>query len=307
MELSVITTLYRSSTYIDEFYNRIIATIKEVNLDYEIVFVDDGSPDDSIQKVLKLQEKDPKIKLVELSRNFGHHKAVLAGLNEAKGDLVYLLDIDLEEKPENLLLFKKNLDEKEVDVVYGILDNRKGNWSEKLFGYLFYTLINKLSYIKIPRNITMTRLMNRNYVDALLEYSETDLFLGHLFHHVGFKQLGVKIEKVHKGSSTYNFSRKIQLLIDAIVSSSEKLLIYIFYFGIFVSLASFVFSMVVFYRALFMEVQMGWPSLILSIWMLGGIIIVCIGILGIYISKVYKESKSRPRVIIRKKHFKDEN
>ena len=163
MDIAIVSSLYSSEKYIDEFYSRIVDVVKKHSLSYEIIFVNDGSPDNSISKVLQIQKKDANVILIDLSRNFGHHQAILAGLEESNSHLVFLLDVDLEEEPENLEKFLKVLNESNADVVYGVTESRKGNFGEKIFGYLFYTIFNSLSNIKIPRNITMTRLMKKKY------------------------------------------------------------------------------------------------------------------------------------------------
>ena len=143
MKLSIVTTLYKSSPYIDEFYARISKEAQKITDDYEIIFVDDGSPDDSLQKAVALYEKDSKVKVIELSRNFGHHKAIMTGLSHAKGEFVFLIDSDLEEEPELLGKFWEELHkEKELDVVFGVQESRKGGWFEKFTGGLFWKLIN---------------------------------------------------------------------------------------------------------------------------------------------------------------------
>ena len=141
MKLSVVTTLYKSSEYIEEFYSRIINEIKRITEDYEIIFVDDGSPDDSLSKAIKLSEKDKNIKVIELSRNFGHHKAIMAGLESTNSDFVFLLDVDLEDLPEWLGDFYRLIISDKCDVVYGQQNNRRGNISRKFFGKIWYYLL----------------------------------------------------------------------------------------------------------------------------------------------------------------------
>lgn len=159
MRLSIVTTLYKSSQYVDAFYKRISKEAKKVTEDYEIIFVDDGSPDDSLKKCVFLYEKDKKVKVIELSRNFGHHKAIMTGLSYAKGDFVFLIDSDLEEEPELLGKFWKELQsEEDLDVVYGVQEARKGNWFEQWSGDLFYKAFNTISHVNVPKNLITCRL-----------------------------------------------------------------------------------------------------------------------------------------------------
>ncbi len=302
MKLSVVTTLYKSERFVEEFYSRIVIVVKEITDDYEIVFVNDGSPDSSNKKVLQLKEIDNNIKLIELSRNFGHHKAVMTGLNFVDGAYVFLLDIDLEEPPEILRdFFKKLNSENNIDVVFGIQKQRKGKFFERKSGQFFYKIFNLLSEIKIPENILMARLMKRSYLNALIKYSEKELFLAGVFAMVGFRQESIVISKGSRPDTSYTFRKRMSLLVNAITATSNRLLVYVFYLGLFVSFTSF-FGLIYFtIRAVFyQEYLKGWPSIIISIWFLSGLILISMGILGIYMSKIFSEVKQRPLTIISK-------
>jgi putative glycosyltransferase len=213
MELSIVTTLYKSSPYIDEFYARISKEAQKITDDYEIIFVDDGSPDDSLQKAVELYEKDSKVKVIELSRNFGHHKAIMTGLSHAKGEFVFLIDSDLEEEPELLGKFwEELLKEKELDVVFGVQESRKGGWFEKWSGGLFWKLINFMSPIKIPSNMITARLMTYQYNKSLIEYKESEIFIGGIWAHTGYRQQELKVKKGSQSETTYTIKRKLSLL-----------------------------------------------------------------------------------------------
>lgn len=305
MKLSVVTTLYKSSPYIDEFYTRVSKEAQKITQNYEIVFVDDGSPDDSLQKAVALYEKDTKVKVIELSRNFGHHKAIMTGLSHAKGEFVFLIDSDLEEEPELLGRFWEKLQkEKDVDVVYGVQESRKGGWFEKFSGGLFWRVFNKLAHVKISENPLTVRLMKNSYVSNLVKFKEKELFLAGIFELVGFKQRSFPIFKSSKNSTTYNFVQKIKLLNNAIVSFSSFPLYLSFYLGVFISSFSFLYGIyLIINKLLFGMVSSGWTSLMVSIWFLCGVLFLTIGILGLYISKIFQEVKNRP--IIEKKVYGD--
>jgi putative glycosyltransferase len=156
MKLSIVTTLYKSSPYVDEFYERISKEAQKITDNYEIIFVDDGSPDDSLQKCITLHQQDQKVTVVELSRNFGHHKAIMTGLSHAQGDFVFLIDVDLEEEPELLGKFWQELQNgADLDLIFGVQERRKGGWFERVSGYLYFKLLNHLSNVKIPENFLM--------------------------------------------------------------------------------------------------------------------------------------------------------
>lgn len=304
MKLSIVTTVYKSSPYIFEFYDRINREASKITNDYEIIFVNDGSPDDSLEKLIELQKKDKKVQIIDLSRNFGHHKSIITGLKNSTGDYVFLIDIDLEEEPELLGVFWNELQSnKQIDVVYGAQDKRKGNWLEKITGELSWKIINFLSPINIPPNTVTARIMSKLYVQSLLEYQESEIFIAGLWADVGFFQQKKIIKKLSIHNSSYTFKKKLSLLIDSITSFSNKPLLYIFNIGLFITFISFLFMLKIFYDKLFLNISLaGYSSIIISIWFFGGLIILFLGIIGIYISRIFSEVKKRPKTVIKKKY-----
>lgn len=307
MKLSIVTTLYKSSPYIDEFYARISKEAQKITDDYEIIFVDDGSPDDSLQKAVALYEKDSKVKVIELSRNFGHHKAIMTGLSHAKGEFVFLIDSDLEEEPELLGKFWEELHkEKELDVVYGVQESRKGGWFEKWSGEAFYKVYNFISGTKIPRNLSTCRLMKKKYCDSLCRFNERELFLGGIFFLTGFRQKSYIIKKLSHSPTTYSLKLKLNMFLNSLTSFSNFPLKIVFYTGLLISSVSFIFIVWIIFRKLFFDISLqGWSSLIVSVWFLGGIILISLGIIGMYISKIFIETKNRPYSIIKEYYSKD--
>ncbi|WP_416652700.1 glycosyltransferase family 2 protein [Candidatus Pseudothioglobus sp. Uisw_086] len=302
MKLSIVTTLFKSSAYVEEFYLRITKEVKKLTDDYEIIFVDDGSPDDSLQKCITLHQQDQKVTVLELSRNFGHHKAIMTGLSHAQGDFVFLIDVDLEEKPELLGKFWQELQNGEdLDVVYGVQQQRKGAFFERISGRLFWKVINIFSTIEIPKNILTARLVTKAYNDALIKYQESELFIGGIWADTGFRQKPIITNKSSKSETSYTFRKKIYLLITSITSFSSKPLVYIFNIGLLTTFVSFLFILKLLYNKLFYGVSFeGWTSLIVSVWFFGGLIILLLGIIGIYLSKIFIETKNRPYTIVRK-------
>ncbi len=302
MKLSIVTTLYKSSPYIDEFYTRISKEAKKITDDYEIIFVDDGSPDDSLQKAIVLHEKDIKVKVIELSKNFGHHKAIMTGLSHAKGEFVFLIDSDLEEEPELLSKFWGELHkEEDLDVVYGVQKSRKGGWFEKISGEIFYKLFNSLSSISIPKNLLTIRLLTKKAKDAIVSYNERELCLGCIFSDIGFNQKSIEVNKADSSPTTYSLRSKLSLFFNSIVSFSDKPLKIIFSIGTMVTFFSCVYIVKIIISKLIYDIQVdGWASVIASIWFFGGLTIMTLGIIGIYISKIFKEVKLRPYTLIKK-------
>lgn len=300
MNLSIVTTLYHSAPWLREFYARAKAEAEKLTDEYEIIFVNDSSPDDSLEIALSLYADDAHVRVIDLSRNFGHHKAIMTGLSHARGELVFLIDSDLEEEPELLSLFYDKLRESGADVVYGVQRSRKGGFFERITGTIFYKLFNLLSTHHVPANQLTARLMTRDYVAALVEHKEREILLVGLWAITGFRQLPLAVNKHHKGQSTYNLSRKIAIFVNALTSFSIKPLVYIFYLGCVIIILSVTSALYLIIRTLFFgHYLQGWASLIVSIWLLGGLIIFCLGIIGIYLSKVFMEAKQRPYTIIK--------
>lgn len=302
MKLSIVTTLYHSAPYIHEFHQRASVVARDfAGDDYEIVYVNDGSPDNSLDIVVDLAEQDKHVIAVDLSRNFGHHKAMMAGLENSTGDMVFLIDSDLEEDPAWLTEFDKLLTKENADVVYGTQISRKGGWFERWSGNAFYTFYNWITDIDHPRNIVTSRLMTRHYVDALLQHLEREMVISCLWVITGFKQLNMPVTKITRSETTYSFSGKIKHVINAITSSSEAPLRMIFYIGLMIFSTSLLYaSYLVFNRIFLAHPVDGWTSVMISIWVLGGLVISFIGIIGIYLSKVFIETKMRPNYIVRR-------
>ncbi len=304
MKLSIVTTLYLSQNYIKEFYDRISSSILDLSInDYEIIFVDDGSPDDSLNKACSLAESDDKLKVIELSRNFGHHKAMMTGLKYSSGDIVFLLDSDLEESPEYLKDFLNEINKTGADVVYGVQDTRKGGIFEKLSGAMFWKFLKFITGLPFQDNLSTMRLMKKNYVNALTQHNEHEIFIAGLWLITGFDQRHLLINKNSKDKSSYSFSSKISLLVNSITSFSNKPLVAIFYAGFFIFISSLGYIFYLIYRKLFlMQSLAGWTSVMASVWFLGGLIISFLGIIGIYLSKMFIETKNRPYSIVKKVH-----
>src|SRR5580704_12044267 len=308
MTVSVVTTLYNSAPYIDEFYRRVLSQIHTLGLDYEVVFVDDGSSDNALDVALEISKRDPKVSVVELSKNFGHHKAMMTGLAQTRGDLVFLIDVDLEEPPEILADFYRALAERSVDIVFGVQQQRHGPWYQRVSGEAFYSLYNLLSTNVVPRNQLRARLMTRRYVDALLRHKE-QLFMSEILCNLnGFKQIAFPMNKTgYKGVTSYTLARRIRLFVAGITMSSNRPLIFIGYVGALIIAIAFLYTLfVLVIYALGVASPDGWTSLIISTWFLGGLTIFSLGIIACYLSVMFEEVKGRPYSIIAKVHGRAE-
>jgi putative glycosyltransferase len=302
MEISVVATLYNSAPYINEFVERSRAALTRITEDFEIVLVDDGSPDDSLSIALSLMPGAPFLKVVELSRNFGHHKAMMTGLEHAAGNLIFLIDVDLEEPPELLGDFLATLKSGEWDVVFGFQKQRKGALLERVGGDLAWRFLNLFLPVKIPHSHSTVRLMTRDYVNTLLLHKEHMTAIGGLWVITGFRQKGVEFEKRSRGKTSYGLGHRLVALLDSITSFSELPLFIIFYTGCIVILGSIVMAAWLIFRRLHGYLLAGWASTIVLLTFFGGLTVFSIGVVGLYVSRIFIETKGRPYTVIRKIH-----
>jgi putative glycosyltransferase len=299
--LSIVTTTYNSENEIKEFATRCLNSCSKVNLKLQnLIIVDDGSTDGTVSTIKNILKKFPMITLIQLSKNYGQHEAIITGLEVADSDFIFLIDSDLEESPEDLEKLFHELANSNVDVVYGVQSLRRGGIFEKLEGSFFYGIILKLLDLKIPVNALTSRLMTREYVKAVISYPEKRIYLGGVFNHVGFKQKSVKLEKLRIGKSRYSFRKKIFLTLKLITSFSTKPLVFFAFVAFSQLLVStiLVISLIINFL-LTNESVSGWYSLIVSIWFTTGLLSLMLSILMLYVSELMLEVKNRPRTIVR--------
>lgn len=302
MKISVVATLYKSAPYIGEFLARTGAELRKITDDYELILVDDGSPDDSLQTSIALLPVAPGLKIVELSRNFGHHRAMITGLEHATGDFVLLIDVDLEEPPELLGSFFRILREEDLDVVFGFQKARKGNLFERVGGNIAWRFLNLFLPVKIPHSHSTVRLMTKDYVNALIKHKEQKTAIGGLWVMTGFRQKGVEFEKRSRGQTSYSVGSRLVALLDSITSFSELPLFLVFYIGCAVIAASIIGAAFLIYKRLNGHLLEGWVSTMVAISFFGGLTVFSIGVVGLYVSRIFIETKGRPYTLIRKIH-----
>lgn len=307
MQLSIVTTMYKQAAHVGEFYSRASEAARKITDDYEILFVNDGSPDDSLSIALSLFHEDEKVKVIDLSRNFGHHKAIMTGLAYARGAYVFLIDIDLEEAPELLEQYWEAFHATpDTDVVYGVQNERRGGWFQKLSGKLFYDLFNLMSSYRLPPNQVTSRLMSRRYVEALTRYREQVVLFGGLSVLAGFRQLPLKIDKSNTSPTTYSLKHRYTLLMNAVTSFSNKPLVFIFHFGSLFFILAVLYFLYLLFNKIFLGANVeGWTSLIASVWLVGGVIVFFLGIIAIYLATIFLEVKARPYTVIKKVYDRD--
>ena len=302
MKLSIVATLYYSANTLEELCHRLMKVARDqVGDSYEIILVNDGSPDSSLETAIAIASDHPKIVVLDLSRNFGHHKAMMTGLSYAVGEKVFLLDSDLEEEQEWLSAFHSFQIETACDVVFGVQSKRKGGLFERWTGDWFYGVFHWLTGISLPKNAVTARLMTRDYVKALIRHDEREIFIAGLWLITGFDQRPYQVVKHSTSPTTYTLRQKIKLLVNSVTAFSNAPLVAIFNVGLLISVvaASYAVYLIVNWQ-FFSKPLSGWTSVMASIWLLGGLIISFIGVIGIYLSKIYSETKHRPYTIVKR-------
>lgn len=304
--LSIVTTVYRSKPFLNTFIDETVDAIANAGIaDYEIIFVNDGSPDDSSELLLQARNSNPNIKVVDLSRNFGHHKAMLAGLSYARGDLTFIIDCDLEVRPFVLSRFLDTLRTTTADVVYGVQERRKGAAVERIGGAVFWKLFNLFSDTTVPANVLSERLMTRRYVKALLSLGDRNVFLGGMMYWAGFHQVAITVQKsAREGASTYSFRKRLSLLLEAVTSFSTVPLKLVLFMGLTVTLVAMLSGLGLLFRKLLHPeaVLAGFTSIMLITIGMTGLVITVLGIIGLYIARIYTQTQARPLFIVREYH-----
>lgn len=303
--LSIITPCYNEEATIHYFYEETKKYLDTMDVEYEIIFVNDGSKDKTIEECLKVKEKDQNVKILNFSRNFGKEAAMYAGLNEAKGDLVVIMDTDLQDPPKLLPEMYNTLQSNEYDSVATYRVNRKGEPPiRSFFARMFYKMINKMIDVEIVDGARDYRMMKRTMVDAIISMNEYHRFSKGIFAWVGFNTKYLEYENVERvaGETKWSFWKLFKYAIDGIVGFTTLPLRLATFTGIFVSMFGFLYMLYIVVKALvFGDPVAGFPSLIVIITLLGGIQLLFLGIIGEYLAKTYMETKKRPIYIIKER------
>ena len=299
--LTIVVPVFNESDGLDQFYRRMKKVMESLkSVDCELIFVEDGSKDDSYKKIVEFARSDPKIKVIKFSRNFGHQVAITAGMDQAKGDAVMVIDADLQDPPEVIGMFVKRWEEGN-DVVYGIREKRPGeSWLKLLTARVFYRVLKRLVGIEIPVDAGDFRLISRRVVEQLKELKEKDRFVRGLVSWVGFRQTGVSYSREARfaGETKYPYRKMIKFALDGITSFSSLPLKLASWLGYLTSIFAFLYGGSVFIqKAMGLTVQ-GWATIMVGMLFLGGVQLICLGIIGEYIGRIFNESKQRPLYII---------
>jgi polyisoprenyl-phosphate glycosyltransferase len=300
--ISVVTPVFGCSTSLIELHHRLVETLSKITEHYEIIMVDDASTDNAWETIEKLCQNDSNIKGINLSRNFGQHCAITAGLFYTTGEWVVVMDCDLQDRPEEILkLHKKALEG--YDSVFGQRINRKDKFIKRFFSKLFYKLFSYLTETKQDASIANFGIYSRKVIDSVLSMKDQIRYFPTMVQWVGYKKAYVEVEHHERanGESAYNFKSLFLLAITNIIAFSDKPLRLTVKIGFLTSSISLLVGLYYFFKYLSGEIMvLGFASLIISIWFLSGIIISLIGIIGLYVGKMFERVKDRPVFIIGK-------
>jgi glycosyltransferase involved in cell wall biosynthesis len=300
IHISIVSPVYRAENIVEELVKQIIESVSTITPDFEIILVNDCSPDNSWLKITEEATKDNRVKGINFSRNFGQHYAITAGLDNAKGDWVVILDCDLQDNPNEIPnLYKEAI--LGYDIVLGRRIIRKDTFFKITLSRLFYSFLSYLTDSKIDHTIGSFRILSKSVVEQFKQMRESSRYFGAMINWLGYKVGYIELthEERYEGKSTYNFKSALRLALNGVLSFSDKPLRLTIKFGFYIVMLSIIF---IFYKIIHVILYgtsvIGWSSLIASIFFSTGIIISILGIIGLYIGRIFEQVKQRPLYII---------
>lgn len=299
--LSVVVPVFNEVDGIDAFHERIKAVcIGLEDLEHELLFVDDGSSDGSLERLQAIAASDPAVRIIKFSRNFGHQIAITAGIDHARGDAIVVIDADLQDPPETIVDFVAKWRDG-YDVVYGVRASRDGETRAKLWtASAFYRLLRRFTKVEIPVDVGDFRLMSRRSAGVLKGMREKDRFVRGLVSWMGYEQVGVPYhrEARHAGETKYPYRKMVKFAVDGITSFSSAPLRLASWLGYLASFLAFAYLASVFIQKAMGATIQGWATIMVAMLFLGGVQLICLGIIGEYIGRIFTEIKPRPMYVV---------
>jgi polyisoprenyl-phosphate glycosyltransferase len=306
-ELSVVIPVYRGEQCIDELYRRLVESLSSITTAFEIVLVEDGGPDGSWQRIKEIAAHDPRVRGQQFSRNFGQHRAISAGIDCARGNWLVVMDCDLQDRPEEIpRLYAKALTG--FDIVVARRVQRRDGWWKRTTSAAFYATFRYLTDLQYDGTVGNFRIMSRQVADSFREFSEQMRFFGGIVTWLGYRVASVDTQHDARfaGDSAYTWKKLVDLAVQTIVAYSDKPLRLAIRIGFLLAFGALVGGAYVFARALLGGVTVtGWASLMVSMYFLSGVILGFMGVLGLYLGRVFDEVKGRPLYIVRERTFSD--
>jgi polyisoprenyl-phosphate glycosyltransferase len=298
--VTLIIPIYNEEILIQELFKRVQSSMAAINEDFEVIIVDDGSTDNTLAALKRINGEDKRFKILALSRNFGHQAAYTAGLTYAKGDYIAMMDGDLQDPPELIKEMYTKMRQENIDIVYGRRDERKEKFSKSVFIKLFHMIFKKFSNLQNIENVGNFSIMNKRALKAFLSLQEKNRYLPGLRSFIGFKQGYVEYSRPERaqGEPKMNFLKLVSLGFDAIFSFSNLPIKICLYSGLVGILSIFLAVIYIVIGKITGLAPLGWSSIILSIYFIGSVQLLSIGILGEYVYRIYKETQNRPIFLI---------
>ena len=301
--ISLVIPMFNEEENIRELYERSKKTLETIG-SHEIIFVNDGSRDRTLEKILELADKDKNVKIIDFSRNFGHQTAITAGMDNSQGEVVVIMDGDLQDTPETILELVKKWKEG-YEVVYAKRRTRKDSFFKRATAYAFYRIIKKIANIDITEDTGDFCLLDKKVIDALKRMKERSRFVRGLTSWVGFKK-GVILfdrEERKRGNTSYPLKKMLKFAYDGITSFSYFPLKMATYLGVFSAFMGFIWGIYAIYQKIYNPETTvpGWTTVVVAIFFLGGIQLIVLGMIGEYIGRIYTEAQNRPPYIVRQK------
>lgn len=302
MMLSIVSPVYKAEKIIPLLVERIENSVNKITADYEIILVEDGGPDRSWGVIESLANANPKIKGIKLSRNFGQHPAIMAGLSQAKGEWIVVMDCDLQDQPEEIeKLYAKALEG--FDIVLAKRKDRKDSFLKKMTSVFFSKIYGYFTDTEYDNEVANFGIYHKKVIQSILEIPDAIKFFPLFVKFVGYNSTSIIVEHAERaeGNTSYSFAKLLSLAFNTIISFSNKPLKLFVKFGLTISVLSFIVGMYNIYLALTNQIEvLGYSSIIVSIWFLSGVIITTIGVTGIYVGKIFDQTKGRQVFIIDK-------
>jgi len=298
--ISVVIPVYKCAKCLEELYKRLEQTMEKLNKEFEIIFINDASPDGAWETIVEFAKKDNRVKGINLSRNFGQHFAITAGLDHSNGEWVVVMDCDLQDQPEEIIsLYNKT--KEDFDVVFGRRMNRKDDLFKRFFSKYFYKIFDLLTENVSDCTISNFGIYSKQVIQNYLKLTEKIRLFPLLIKWLGFKIGFVEIEHAKRAfsKSSYNFFKLINLALNAIISQTNKPLKISIKFGFLMSSFSMLYLIYLIVRKIYLDIPMGWTSIMVSIFFIGGLTFANLGLIGLYVGKIYDEVKNRPIYIIK--------
>ncbi|WP_310557732.1 glycosyltransferase family 2 protein [Flavobacterium sp.] len=302
--LSIVSPVYKAEKIIPLLVERIEKAVYKITSDFEIILVEDGGPDNSWSVIEGIAKKNPNIKGIKLSRNFGQHPAIMAGLSKARGEWVVVMDCDLQDQPEEIeKLYTKVLEG--FDIVLAKRKNRQDHFFKKMTSLFFSKVYGYFTDTEYDNEVANFGIYHKKVIQSILEIPDAIKFFPLFVKFVGYNSASILVEHAERveGSTSYSFAKLLSLAFNTIISFSNKPLKLFVKFGLTISIISFILGIYNVYLALTNQIDvLGYSSIIVSIWFLSGVVITTIGVTGIYVGKIFDQTKNRPSYIIDKKN-----